>query len=90
MHFAKVIGTVVATRKVPELQGIGLKTIIPCDQRGIPTGDPVIAIDAVGSRPGDIVIWVGKREASLAVPGAPLANNFPVDAAVTGLVDDIG
>jgi hypothetical protein len=35
-------------------------------------------------------MWVGKREASLAIPGTPLANNYPVDAAVTGIIDDIG
>jgi hypothetical protein len=35
------------------------------------------------------VLWVGKREASLAIPGAPLANSYPIDAAVTGIIDDI-
>lgn len=90
MQFAKVIGTVVASHKVPDLEGIALKIIAPSDGEGRPAGEPIVAIDSIGARPGDLVMWVGKREASLAVPGAPLANNYPVDAAITGIIDDLG
>jgi ethanolamine utilization protein EutN len=90
MQYGIVKGTVVATRKVRDLEGHSLKVVIPCDASKKPVADPVVAIDPVGARPGDLVIWVGKREASLAIPGTPLANNYPVDAAITGIVDDIG
>ena len=90
MHVAKVIGKVVATQKVKELQGIPLKILQPLDKQGDALGEPVVAVDAIGARPGDQVMWVSKREASLAIPGAPLANNYPVDAAVTGIIDDLG
>jgi microcompartment protein CcmK/EutM len=88
MQYGIVQGTVVATQKVKDLEGHALKVVRPCDERGEPSGEPIVAIDPISARPGDLVIWVGKREASLAVPGAPLANNYPVDAAITGIVDD--
>lgn len=91
MQFGIIQGTVVATLKVKELQGIALKVLLPCDENQKPLlGEPIVAIDTVGARPGDFVMWVGKREASLAVPGVSMANNYPVDAAVTGIIDDIG
>lgn len=90
MHIAKVIGNVVATQKVKDLVGISLKVLQPLDKQGDPAGEPVVAVDSIGARPGDQVLWVSKREASLAIPGAALANNYPVDAAVTGIIDDLG
>lgn len=90
MHYATVQGTVVATQKVKDLQGMALKILQPCNQAREAIGDAIVAIDAIGARPGDLVLWVGKREASLAIPGASLANNYPVDAAVTGIIDAIG
>ncbi|MGZ3688941.1 MAG: EutN/CcmL family microcompartment protein [Bdellovibrionota bacterium] len=90
MQFAIVLGSVVATQKVDDLKGIALKVLHTCNEQRERVGDPFVAVDAVGARPGDLVLWVGKREASLAIPGAPLANNYPVDAAVTGIVDDLG
>lgn len=88
MQFAIVHGSVIASQKVRDLQGITFKVVTPCDERRKPVGEPLVAVDAVGARSGDLVLWVGKREASLAIPGAPLANNYPVDAAITGIVDD--
>ena len=77
-------------QKVKDLRGIALKVLQPSDQKRKPIGDPIVAVDGIGGRPGDLVMWVAKREASMAIPGTPVANNYPVDAAVTGIVDDIG
>lgn len=90
MHYGLIQGTVVATQKVKELVGVSLKVLQPCGPDRMPVGEPLVAIDPVGARDGDWVLWVGKREASLAVPGAALANNYPVDAAVTGIIDAAG
>ena len=90
MQFGIIKGTIVASHKVKELQGMALKILIPCNSAREPEGEPLAAIDPMGARPGDLVMWVSKREASLAVPGALLANNYPIDAAVTGIIDDIG
>jgi len=93
MHYGIIQGTVVATQKVKDLRGIPLKVLQPCDSSRNPllgsAGDQIVAVDSIGARPGDFVMWVGKREASLAITDAPLANNYPVDAAVTGIIDDI-
>ena len=90
MQFGVVRGTVVATQKVKDLQGLTLKVLTPCDESGETLGDPIVAVDSLGTRNGDFVMWVGKREASLAISGAPLMNNYPVDASITGIIDDIG
>jgi ethanolamine utilization protein EutN len=89
MQFARVHGCVVASQKVKDLIGLPLKIITVCDSQGTLLGEPIVAIDSIGARSGDLVMWVGKREASLAIPGAPLANNYPVDAAITGIIDDL-
>lgn len=90
MQFGIIQGTVVASHKVDDLKGIALKVLQPCNEERKPIGEAIVAVDPIGARSGDLVLWVGKREASLAIPAAPLANNYPVDAAVTGIVDDIG
>ena len=90
MQFGVVRGTVVATQKVKDLRGLILKVLTPCDESGETLGDPIVAVDPLGTRNGDLVMWVGKREASLAISGAALSNNYPVDAAITGIIDDIG
>ena len=90
MQFARVTGTVVATQKVDELRGVALKLCVPENETGESIGDSFVAADAIGARTGDRVLWVGKREASMALPHAPIKNNFPLDAAITGIIDDIG
>lgn len=89
MHYGIIQGSVVASQKSPQLRGLALKVLQPCDGEGQAAGDPIVAVDAIGARTGDRVMWVAKREASLAIPEAPLANMYPVDAAVTGIIDDI-
>ncbi len=88
MQYGIIQGSVVATQKVSDLEGIAFKVLLPCNEKKEQIGEPLVAVDAIGARPGDLVIWVGKREASLAIPEAELANHFPIDAAVTGIVDD--
>lgn len=90
MQLARVMGTVVATQKYKTLEGIGLRVLQPCDETGKNLGEPIVACDPIQSREGDLVMWVGKREASLAIPGAQLVNMYPVDATITGLVDWVG
>ncbi len=90
MQYAIVKGSVVATQKVKDLQGVALKVIVPCNEKREPVGEPIVAADPISVRPGDLVLWVGKREASMALKGATVVNNFPLDAAITGIIDDIG
>ena len=86
MHFARVIGTVVATEEVKAWKGSRLLVIEPCDSSGKPTGGrPQVAVDTVSAAPGQLVFYVRGREAAVA-----LANpENPADAAITGIVDDV-
>ena len=85
MHIAKVIGTVVATRKVEPLKGSKLLVVQPLDPQGKPTGRPVVALDTVRVGPGDIVYFVKGREAAHTI-----ADKFnPADAAIMGIVDRV-
>lgn len=83
MNFARVIGTVWATRKDPTVKGITFRIIQPEDEAGRPTGEPFVAADKVSSREGDRVFFVRSREAAKAFPG----KFAPLDAAILGIVD---
>ena len=90
MFYAVVKGTVVSTQKVDSLKGVTFKVMTPCGQNQQENGQDFIAVDPIGARAGDFVMWVGKREASMALAEAGIKNDFPVDAAITGIIDDIG
>jgi len=85
MQLARVIGTVVATRKDPSIEGMKILMIQPLTDDLKPAGEPIAAIDVVQAGPGSLVHWVTARESSMALPN-PFA---PVDAAITGIVDDV-
>ena len=83
MHFARVLGPLVATAKIRPLEGYRLLWIEPTDARGRPSGEPLVAVDAGQYGHGEWVYFVTSREASL-----PLRDSFcAVDAAIVGKVD---
>ena len=86
MQLARVTGTVVASTKVPGLEGVKLLIIQPLDRQQRPQGKPVVAADAVHmAGPGELVYFVASREAAQA-----LEETFvPVDHAIVGLVDEV-
>ena len=83
MKLACVCGTVVATVKDRQLDGLRLRLICPETSPGVWSDHAIVAVDAIGSRDGDTVIWVSAREASLGIPGRVV----PTDAAVVAIVD---
>jgi ethanolamine utilization protein EutN len=85
MHIARVIGTVVATRKVEPLKGSKRLVVQAVSPEGEPSGSPLVAIDTVGAGPGDLVYYVRGREAA-----HTLEDKFnPADAAIMGIVDKV-
>jgi len=85
MQFARVIGTLVATRKVTGLEGVKFLVVQPLDKYLQPAGEPAIAADGTGQAgPGELVFVIYSREAALALPEWFV----PVDLAITGIVDE--
>ena len=81
-----MIGTVVATKKYPGLEGSKLLLIEPLGDRLNKSGEPQVAVDATRQAgPHDLVYCVGSREAALALE----PSFVPVDAAIVGIVDNV-
>ena len=86
MQLGRVIGTVVATRKVVGLEGVKFLIVQPLTKRCEPCGKAIVAADGVAmAGEGELVYYVSSREASLALP----EKFVPVDDAIVGLVDEI-
>ena len=88
MQIARVIGTVVATRKDENLAGITLLLVQPLTPQREPSGRPLVAVDSVGAGVGEEVFFVRGKEATF--PFYP--PEVPVDAGIVGIVDhwDLG
>ena len=83
MLLARVLGRVVATVKQETLSSVTLQWIQPLTAGGQSSGKPLIAVDPLGSGPGEVVVYVTAREAALT-----LANSFAaVDAGIVAKVD---
>lgn len=83
MNLARVIGTVVITRKDENLSNPTLLLVQPLTPERKPSGRPLVAIDSVGAGVGEEVFFVRGKEASFPFhPSEP-----PVDAGIVGIVD---
>jgi len=85
MELARVVGTVVATRKEPRLRGFKILLTQLAAPDGTPNGGAVVALDSVGAGEGELVLLVRGSSARLACA----LENFPVDAVILGIVDRI-
>lgn len=83
MQLARVLGRVVATRRVAGLEGVALQWIQPLGEDGLASGRALVACATVSTGPGDLVHFVDGREGALACP-RPFV---PVDAAILGFVE---
>ena len=83
MLLGRVIGTVVAARKEPTLDGLKLLVVRGCDTDGQPTGSTVVAADAVGAGIGEVVLMASGSSARQ----TEATHNKPVDATVMAIVD---
>ena len=85
MQLARVIGTVVATRKDAELEGVKLLLIRACDLDGRADGPALVAVDAVGAGVDEVVLWASGSSARLTA----VTQNRPVDAVIMAVVDEV-
>lgn len=85
MILAKVVGTVVATRKDERLVSSKLLVARPLDPSGKPDGNYLVAIDTVDAGVGETVLIVSGSSARMATG----LKDTPVDAAIVGIVDAV-
>jgi ethanolamine utilization protein EutN len=85
MILARVVGTVVATRKDPRLVSSKLLLARGIDPKGKAEGNYLVAIDTVDAGVGETVLIVSGSSARMATG----MKDVPVDAAVVGIIDDI-
>ena len=85
MFVGNVIGTLVATTKASNLQGVKLMIVQPLDDAMAPKGEPVVAVDAVGIGVGERAFCVLGKEAAMALDDTFAA----VDVAIVGIVDEV-
>jgi ethanolamine utilization protein EutN len=82
---AKIVGTVVATRKDPRLVSNKLLVARPVDPRGKTDGNYLVAVDTVDAGVGETVLIVSGSSARMASG----LKDCPVDAAIIGIVDTV-
>lgn len=86
MFLAKVVGTVVSTRKTELLTGRKLLVVEPVDfGQQASSGAPLVAVDSVGAGEGEVVLVVQGSSARL----TETTQDTPCDATVMAIVDYI-
>ena len=85
MILARVVGTVVATRKDPRLEGFKLLIVKPDSPEGKDEAGYVVAADTVSAGAGERVITVSGSSARM----ADGCKDRPVDTAIVGIVDEV-
>jgi microcompartment protein CcmK/EutM len=85
MILARVVGTVVATRKDERLVGSNLLVARAVDPSGKDEASYVVAVDTVDAGVGDRVLIVSGSSARMASG----LKDCPVDAAIVGVVDAV-
>jgi microcompartment protein CcmK/EutM len=85
MILARIVGTVVATRKDPRLLSSKLMVARPIDPTGKSEGNYLVAIDTVDAGVGETVLIVSGSSARMASG----LKDCPVDAAIVGIIDTI-
>jgi ethanolamine utilization protein EutN len=85
MILARVVGTIVATRKDPRLEGFKLLIVKPVAPDGKDEGGYVIAVDTVSAGSKETVIVVSGSSARMAEG----CKDKPVDATIVGIVDTV-
>ena len=85
MILARVVGTVVATRKDPRLEGKKLLIVKPVSPDGKDESGYVVAVDTVSAGFKERVLVVSGSSARM----ADGCKDAPVDTAIVGIVDDV-
>ena len=85
MNVGKVIGTVVASRKDPKLEGLKLLLVQQTDLTGGAKGSQVVAVDSVGAGVGEVVLYCSGSSARQ----TDVTQGRPVDTVIMAIIDEI-
>lgn len=84
MQLGRVTGTLVATRKDPQMEGMKFLVLRQVDIENNDTAGYVVAVDAVGAGVGEVVMYASGSSARQ----TEMTNNRPCDAVVMAIVDE--
>ena len=84
MLLGKVIGTLVATRKEPSMDGLKFLVVRQMDVEGKESSAYVVAVDAVGAGVGDVVMFATGSSARQ----TEVTDKRPCDAVIMAIVDE--
>jgi microcompartment protein CcmK/EutM len=85
VKLARVVGTVVATRKEPTLEGLKLYLLQDLGREMAPKDAFVVAADAVGCGVGEVVLYASGSSARQ----TSATDKRPCDATVMAIVDSV-
>jgi microcompartment protein CcmK/EutM len=85
MLLGRVVGTIVATQKEQELEGLRFLMVRGVDVDGKPTSSFVVAVDAVGAGVGEVVLYASGSSARQ----TKVTKDRPVDATIMAIVDQV-
>ncbi len=83
MLFARVVGTVVATRRADDIRGAKFLLVEACSPSGEPRGDYHVVLDTLQAGVGEMVLVAQGSSARQ----TETTYQKPVDAVVAGIVD---
>lgn len=84
MLLAKVVGTVVSSKKEQSMEGLRFMLVQPVDAEMKPTGPHVVAVDAVGAGVGEYILFATGSSARQTV----MTDKRPCDAVIMAIVDN--
>lgn len=84
MNLAKVVGTVVSTRKEQSMEGLKFLVLQNVDLNGKPRDGFIVAADAVGAGVNEMVLYATGSSARQTV----MTDKRPCDAVVMAIVDN--
>lgn len=88
MQLAKVVGNLVSTHKNELLKGKKLLLVQPIDEKLVPFGNEMVAVDGVGAGIGDTVLILAEGGSARMITNAE-SNISPIELCIAGIVDSI-
>jgi len=85
MNLARVCGTVVAERRSDNVAGARFLLVEDCDQRGVPKGECLVALDMVGADRGQLVLLTQGSSCRWTYS----TDDRPIDTLIVAIVDTI-